>query len=315
MPGSTLTGRNDSSDMPILAQSSIAPILGQRLPVRGPARMLYRSYSRAQFGAGQQGKLLTTKHGDRFRADLSSFLEWQLWAFGAYEEHLAELFRRLTRPADRCIDVGANIGVHTIRLAKLVGPDGSVIALEPDAEIAQRLRENMSLNHLSNIQVHEAAAAGNSDDSVVLYRPDTRDSNKGRASLLPHSYLTGSKKPVTTTTIDDVACGPVGLIKIDVEGFEGAVVAGATGTIEAFFPSIIFEYAPEMISESSPSPFNYLLLKGYYLYRIRQIRQRFTGRGNLILQRLKNPPTADANILAISGPMLPRIESLIRYPG
>jgi FkbM family methyltransferase len=296
--------------MPVLAQSPIAPILGQRLPVRGPARILYRSYSRAEFCAQQPAKLLTTKHGDRFRADLSSFLEWHLWAFGAYEEHLAELFRLLTRPGGRCIDVGANIGVHTIRLAKLVGPEGSVIALEPDGQIAHRLKDNVSLNQLANVQVHEAAAAEKPDDSVVLHRPDSRDSNKGRASLLPHSYLTGPKNSVTTTTIDDVACGPAALIKIDVEGFEGAVVAGAIRTIEASFPSIIFEYAPGMLSDSSPSPFNYLSFKGYCLYRICQVRQRFTGRGNLMLERLSSPPATDANILAISRAMLPRIDSL-----
>jgi FkbM family methyltransferase len=296
--------------MPVLAQSPIAPVLGQRLPLRGPARMLYRSYSRAQFRAEQQAKLLTTKHGDYFSADLSSFLEWQLWTFGAYEEHLAELFRRLTRPGDRCIDVGANIGVHTIRLAKLIGPGGSVVALEPDRQIAHRLKDNVSLNQLANVEVHEAAAAEKSGDSVVLHRPDSQDSNKGRASLLPHAYLTGSKTPVTTTTIDDVACGPVALIKIDVEGFEGAVVAGAAGTIESFFPSIIFEHAPEMLGDSSPSPFNYLLLKGYYLYRICLVRRRFTGRGSLMLENLRTAPHADANILAVSRAMLPRIESL-----
>jgi FkbM family methyltransferase len=298
--------------MAVLAQSSIAPILGQRLPVRGPARVLYRSYSKAEFCEDSPAKLLTTKHDDRFRAELSSFLEWQLWAFGAYEEHLAKLFRHLTCPADRCIDVGANIGVHTIRLAKLVGPSGSVIALEPDGQIARRLRANIALNDLSNVQVHEAAASDKAGDGVVLHRPDPQDSNKGRASLLPHSYLTGSKNSVSTTTIDDVADGPVALIKIDVEGFEGAVVAGAARTIETSEPSIIFEYAPAMLTDSFQSPFKYLALKGYYLYRISQLRQRFTGRGTLVLERLMTPPPTDANILAISRPMLSRIDSLIQ---
>jgi FkbM family methyltransferase len=298
--------------MPVLAQSPIAPILGQRLPVRGPARILYRSYSKADFCQERPATLLTTKHGDRFRADLSSFLEWQLWAFGSYEEHLAELFRFLTLPGDCCIDVGANIGVHTIRLAKLVGPKGSVIALEPDGQIAHKLSDNISLNDLTNVQVHEAAASETAGVEVVLHRPNTGDSNKGRASLLPHSYLTGSKASVITTTIDNIVHEPIALIKIDVEGHEGAVVAGATRTIEASLPSIIFEYAPTLLSDSSQSPFEYLDLKGYHLYRIYQVRQRFTGRGKLILKRLKTLPPEDTNILAISQSMLSRIGPLIR---
>jgi hypothetical protein len=59
--------------------------------------------------------------GDSFDVDLSSLLEWHIWAFGTFEEHFAELLGHLVGPGDRCIDVGANIGVHMVRLARLVG--------------------------------------------------------------------------------------------------------------------------------------------------------------------------------------------------
>jgi hypothetical protein len=63
----------------------------------------------------------TTDHGDVLRANLSSALEWRLWAFGSFEPHFAEPFSLLVRPGDRCVDVGANIGLHTVRLAELSG--------------------------------------------------------------------------------------------------------------------------------------------------------------------------------------------------
>ena len=63
--------------MPNLAKSPIAPILGQRVPLRGPARMLFRSYARTCYQPGVCVERLTTKFGDLFDADLSSFLEWQ----------------------------------------------------------------------------------------------------------------------------------------------------------------------------------------------------------------------------------------------
>jgi len=81
--------------MPSLAKSPLAPILGQRVPLRGPARMLFRSYARTCYQPGMCVERLTTKSGDLFDADLSSFLEWQLWAFGGFEKHFAELFRLL----------------------------------------------------------------------------------------------------------------------------------------------------------------------------------------------------------------------------
>ena len=139
--------------MPSIAKSPLAPILGQRIPLRGPARILFRSYAKTCYQPGVYVKRLTTKFGDLFEIDLSSSLEWQLWAFGSYEEHFAELFRCLVNPDDRCIDVGANVGVHTVRLAKLVGSRGEIIALEPDEEVAHRATRNIMLNQLSNVHV------------------------------------------------------------------------------------------------------------------------------------------------------------------
>src|ERR1700747_2500471 len=112
--------------MPNLAKSPLAPILGQRVPLRGPARMLFRSYARTCYQPGMRIERLTTKSGDLFDADLSSFLEWQLWAFGGFEQHFAELFRFLVSSGDRCVDVGANVGVHTVRLAERVRAAGRV---------------------------------------------------------------------------------------------------------------------------------------------------------------------------------------------
>jgi hypothetical protein len=64
--------------MPSLAKSPLAPILGQRVPLRGPARMLFRSYARTCYQPGRCVERLTTESGDLFDADLSSFLEWHL---------------------------------------------------------------------------------------------------------------------------------------------------------------------------------------------------------------------------------------------
>jgi FkbM family methyltransferase len=295
-----------------LAKSPIAPVLGQRVPLRGPARLLYRSYAKAHSQPGAANRRLTTKFGDEFDADFGSFLEWQLWAFGAYEEHFASLFRRLVKPGDRCIDVGANIGVHTVRLAKLAGPRGEVIAIEPDTELAERASNNIRLNQLQNVRVIRAAAAERSGDTVALYRPGASDPNKGRASLLAHSYLTGPAARVPTMSVDDIKAGPVALIKIDVEGHELAVVSGATATIEEFSPSVIFEYAPELIQGKSITPFDWFREKGYQLFSVDQDRNPVTGRGRLALKRLRTLPRKATNILAISLEMAPRLGSSVR---
>lgn len=253
---------------------------------------------------------MTTKFGDLFDVSLSSFLEWHLWAFGAYEEHFAGLFERLVRPGEHCVDVGANVGIHTIRLARLVGAAGETIALEPDPELAESIERNACLNGLTNVRVIQAAASRAGGSSLRLYRPAGTDPNRGRASLLPHEYLTGPAWEVPVVRLDDVSSGPVTLLKIDVEGHEEAVIAGAAATIEKHSPSIIFEHAPGLLGEMAASPFWALRDHGYQLLRINLDRCGVRGRGRLRLEALSAPPQADANILAISDGKADRIAEL-----
>lgn len=296
--------------MPSLAKSPLAPILGQHVPLRGPARLLLRSYARTCYQPGVWVERLTTKSGDIFDADLSSLLEWQLWAFGGYEQHFAELFRCLVSAGDRCVDVGANVGVHTVRLAKLVGAAGEVIAIEPDASVAERTRRNITLNDLANARVVNAAASDQAGH-MRLYRPDPSDTNRARASLLQHAYLTGEAATVPVLTIDDICDGQVALIKIDVEGHEAAVLRGATAVIAGHAPSIVFEYAPELLGEAAQTPFGWLAERGYELFGIRWNRRSVTGRGRLSLEHLSGPPAGGGNYLAVTRSRAARLNALV----
>jgi hypothetical protein len=258
--------------------SPLAPILGQRLPLRGPARLLFRSYAKTPCLPGVALRRLTSRLGDDFDVDLSSFPQWQLWAFGSHQEHFAELFSCLVEPGDRCIDVGANVGVHTVRLAKLAGPQGEVIAIEPNEEAARRAASNLALNQVTNARVMNAAATGQA----------------------------GAKVP--TVSIDDICPGPVALIKIDAEGHEAAVVTGAAATIDRYSPNIIFGYTPYLPASPARGPFAGLAGRGYELLSVQRERNALTGRGRLTLRRLQNLPGEACDILAIPPSQLPRLE-------
>jgi FkbM family methyltransferase len=274
--------------------------------------MLFKSYARTCYHPQKSVTRVTTAVGDIFDADLSSTLEWQLWAFGCYEKHLAELFGYLVRPGERCVDVGANVGVHTVRLARLVGADGEVIAIEPDQDVVQRTNRNIALNGVANVRVIGAAASERPGE-MRLYRPSPRDTNRARASLLHHPYLTGMKTTVPVVTVDDVCAGrAVSLIKIDVEGHEAAVVRGAADTIARHAPSVVFEYAPELAQGAvAQTPFGWLADSGYLMFRVRAARHGITGRVRLALDRLLEPPAKGGNFLAVSGAIDARISSLL----
>jgi FkbM family methyltransferase len=297
--------------MPSLAKSPLAPVLGKHVPLRGPARLLFNSYARTSYQPRQSVTRVTTTAGDLFDADLSSTLEWQLWAFGSFERHFAELFSYLVGPGDRCVDVGANVGVHTVRLARLVGPAGEVIAIEPNPEVVQRTARNIALNRLDNIKLISAAASDQAGQ-MRLFLPSARDTNRARASLMHHSYLTGDTTTVPVRTLDEL-CGdaPVALIKIDVEGHESAVVRGAAGLIAAHGPSVVFEYAPELLDDAvAQTPFDWLAERGYEIFRVRCARHVLTGRGRLVLEQLPERPSVGGDLLAVTGAAAKRVRAI-----
>lgn len=257
-----------------LATSPIAPLLGQHLPASAHAHLLNRSYLRMQRSAGRAEGVLTTRAGDLFRADLASFQEWNRWVYGTLEDQTAQLFSRLVLPGGRCVVVGAGIGLHAIRLAKVTGPAGEVIAIEPDPELARRAARNIALNDLANARIIQA--------------------------------------PAETTAIDVTCLGPVRLIEVDAREHLAAVVDGAAATIEQDQPAIVFDYAPDLLGDSQRL-FGRLAERGYLLYRVRSRPSRLTGRGALRLDPLYAHPETGGRLLAVSEGDAPRIISLVAF--
>ena len=239
-----------------LASSRLGQVIGRRGHVRGAYRLLYRSYAKASELPGTE-VLTISNSGDHFAVHFRSYLEWSISAFGHYEGVMGDLWALLVRPGGVCIDVGANIGVHTVRLAKLAGPEGSVHAIEAWPEVAARLARNVELNGLVNVTIHTFAASSQLGKKLVLHLPARTHRNRGRASGLRHEYLTDSIT-VDTTTVDSLNLSSLDLIKIDVEGAEGPVIAGAAATIERCQPAIVAELNTTMTDSTSGEDFNVL---------------------------------------------------------
>jgi FkbM family methyltransferase len=127
------------------------------------------------------------------------------------------------RPGDTAIDVGANIGSVTLALASAVGPAGQVVAFEAHPRLYQCLVANIALNKAPHVVAH-ARAAGAAEGLVGFSDGSNDDENSvvsGAASL-----------QVPVSRLDDFAPqGPVRLLKIDVEGYEPVVLAGAGKTL------------------------------------------------------------------------------------
>jgi FkbM family methyltransferase len=146
------------------------------------------------------------------------------------EEQKAAVLEEL-RDDDVVYEIGAHIGVWTVFLARRLSR-GEVHAFEPDDENRGQLQANLALNAVRNVTVHGIAIGDRSGTAAFAVYPDDRDA---RHSLVPtegHDRVI----EVATLRLDDVP-GRLGIpeptaLKIDVEGAEGLVVAGATALLE-----------------------------------------------------------------------------------
>lgn len=162
---------------------------------------------------------------------------WCLVAGLDYDLQLRAWLNALN-PGDTVIDIGANIGVYTIRSAMRVGPTGRVIALEPLPTTADRLRRNIARNKVTNTMVIEAGIADR-DGEAFLYEHGRQSS----ASICGDSA--GPRYRVQVRTVDslvkELALSRVDWIKVDIEGAEPMALIGMKNTIQQFAPRMLVE--------------------------------------------------------------------------
>ena len=182
--------------------------------------------------AGKDGLFLVNRN--------DVYIGKSLELYGEYAGLEGEMLKSLVQPGQTVIEVGANIGSHTVGLAKRVGPSGKVFAFEPQRACFALLQSQIALNQLHNVTAfNEGSGAAECD--LWLPRIDySRQGNFGGVSL----QRSGSDRmeKVKVRRMDDVFSGaPVDLIKIDVEGMEREVIEGARKLIERSRPTLYVE--------------------------------------------------------------------------
>lgn len=175
----------------------------------------------------------------------SSYLEWKIYINGCYEPHLVQLFRRLVREGSTVVDVGANIGVHTLILAALAGPQGNVIAVEPVPLVNRKLRHHLELNRIANVTVCEVALSDKQGTAQFFVEDDAI--NQGLGSLWRQPYHSQARAmEVQSTTLDslvmDQSLTRVDLVKLDIQGGEYPALIGGLRALQRWKPYIVFEY-------------------------------------------------------------------------
>lgn len=179
------------------------------------------------------------------RINTAIYLEWYLYLNQYYEPHLTRAIQSLVKENSVCLDVGANLGCHTLTMAHRA-KRGRVYAFEPNTDTFNRLMFNLRLNNLKNVTPINLAISNQTGDGT-LFVPDADDCNMGKCSMV-FSTERGvvNKISIQSAQVKDITelsnLNGCDFIKIDVEGFELVCLRELRGVINEFSPVIIFEY-------------------------------------------------------------------------
>lgn len=152
-------------------------------------------------------------------------------------------------PGSRFVDVGANIGLYSVFASERVGREGEVVAIEPDPDNVSFLRRNLAENGCSNVRVMSVAMS----DHIGTVRLYQNERSRGELSLADQTG-SGDWIGVSSLTLDKTLDGKIAnVLKIDVEGAEPLVLAGATATLEQY-PVVFVEINAPMLRKFGFNP-------------------------------------------------------------
>ncbi len=183
---------------------------------------------------------------------------------GSYEPTLVNAMQENLDPKRDVIDVGANVGFFSVLLAKTVGPYGrKVLAIEPTPNALRRLKANLLRNEVDQqVTVFEGVASEHSG-SITLNIVEGKEEYSSLAGT-KHPKITGHEgtqyqyttREVKAQTIDQLVASfhlDPGFIKIDVEGAENRVLAGAHDTLAKKRPVILSELCDYLLKKNGSS--------------------------------------------------------------
>jgi len=173
-------------------------------------------------------KRFRLKDGRIFQGDLNDLLFRTLYLYGDYEPLASKALSCLVKPGDTVVDVGANVGVVSTLLGRLVSPTGQVYSFEPVPPVFEKLKLTINLNGLDSIiKAFNLAVSQDNETQATMYVPQL------------HSHACSSFKVDNPELAIPCICPAVSLnnasfikqlpalVKVDVEGAELLVLQGA----------------------------------------------------------------------------------------
>jgi FkbM family methyltransferase len=182
-------------------------------------------------------KVLETRHGPMLALPQDQFVTQCLETYGEFSPGEWRLLAQIIKPGMVVVEVGANIGAHTVAMAQACWP-AMMYAFEPQRRVFQILCANLALNDVENVVARQEACGAEEGVATIPPLNYAAAGNFGGVSLRTEDQ---AGERVRVVRLDDLNLTGCGLIKIDVEGFEQQVIAGAAHTIQRHRPILYVE--------------------------------------------------------------------------
>ena len=207
-------------------------------------------------------KWITNKKQQNFLIDADDkYMERCLSGLG-YQMRNWEFVKTLCQPQGTALDIGASIGMNSVNYSEYFD---TVESFEPDPDVYECLLETIAANGIDNVRTHPVAASNRIETNVLIKFPRATFAN----TLKPNTYV-GRSRPqlkIRCETIDSYEFENVKFIKIDVEGWEMAVLDGCEQTILKWKPVVQVEIKPQMLKRNNTNALNiwqWFNQRGYY---------------------------------------------------
>jgi FkbM family methyltransferase len=197
-----------------------------------------------------------TRQRVKWALDLNEGIDLSIFLLGAFEPDVVNCYRHAIPRGSVVLDLGANIGAHTLHLARTVGQEGKVIAVEATAYAFGKMQANLRLNPDLVPQVRPVHALLVARDGEPVTMTELYSGWPLSAATSTHPihggrlHSVGQARTCTVDTlVSELALPRVDWIKIDVDGHELEVFEGARETLRVHRPAIIMELAPDYFTE------------------------------------------------------------------
>jgi FkbM family methyltransferase len=278
----------------------------KRMPMKISSPLLSKMYF-TFLNSGENRSIVTKMiEGVNYELDLKEVIDSAMYYEGTREPGTSHALKTLCKRGDVVLDVGANVGSHSLPLASHVGEDGRVYAFEPVPWAIKKLKRNLALNKFNNLTIESIALSDIEENEVEMeFRASFKVGSKsgvGQDGKIDNGWWSECERvKVRMATLDSYVkshqINRLDLIKLDVDGFEGKVIRGALGALKRFQPVLIMEIAPawtEMRGDSIADIIHELDQLGYKFYK----EENFERIHDLSQLVKKLPPAGGFNVVA-----------------